>query len=178
MRYRARMALRDAGRAITTAISCAIAVLMVAARHARIGRVVVTSGVMLGMLGCSPAAVHPPETDYHRRDADKETCVYGRAADAAIAACERVLARPEPIEWPGAGDHRIRNAIVYGARGEAALALARRLVTVGRAQDAAAACRKARAYLERSTALWVDDSGQGSPAETTQLVERATTCPR
>jgi hypothetical protein len=141
-------------------------------------RVIATVGLTLTVIGCSPAAMHPPETNYDQSDPDREACLYGRGADAAIAACERIVARPEPVLWPGSGDHQIRAAIVYGARGEAALSLARRLITAGRPQDAALACRTARAYLERSAALWVDDSGQGSPSETTQLVKRATTCPR
>ena len=54
--------------------------------------VIATFGLTLALMACSPAALHPPETNYQQRDPDKEACLYG-SGDAAIAACERMLAK-------------------------------------------------------------------------------------
>jgi hypothetical protein len=85
-----------------------------------ISRVPWVALILTVVAGC--AAV-PPELDLRRRDAENEVCMRSSGAPA-IAACRVVLARSEPVKWPGYGG---TFALAYESRGHSALALASHL---------------------------------------------------
>jgi len=97
------------------------------------------------LAGC--AGTNPPELDFLKRDADAELCRRGTGA-SAIAACETVLARGEPVRWVG-GTGTYLTPLVFEARSASAFALAGHLDAAGRYADAVTACRKAEALLQR-----------------------------
>jgi tetratricopeptide (TPR) repeat protein len=93
----------------------------------------------VALSGC--AATNPPELDFRRGDADTSLCQKG-SGPAAIAACERAMSRPDPINWPGLSGTATA-AVVYAIRVDSALALGRHLSAAGREADAAAAVERA-----------------------------------
>ena len=80
-------------------------------------------------------------------DGDTALCTRG-SGHSAIAACERVLARPDPVKWIGLQSQLLAGR-VYRSRGEVALKLGDHLSAAGRERDALAASERAIQFLER-----------------------------
>ena len=126
-------------------------------------RVLIVS-VMLA--GC--AGINPPElaSDNVTSGGDPEhRLCQGGVGDGALAACARILARPDPDMLPSpTGSHHAMNAAVLETRGDAAVIQVRRLLEVQREAEARAVLAKAVSLYERAAALlvygWARDDPQ------------------
>lgn len=94
------------------------------------------------MGGC--AGMHPPELDAFGDDPDGAECTSGSAA-SAIAACERVLGRPDVHRWRGS----YVALLVYETRAHLAWHLARHLAAADRDSESLAAAVRSIELFER-----------------------------
>jgi tetratricopeptide (TPR) repeat protein len=78
-------------------------------------------------------------------DDDLHQCAYG-SRTVAIAACERILARPEVHRWPGSISYA---SIAYWARANSAWYLARHLAADGRSEESLAAALRSIELFQR-----------------------------
>ena len=102
-------------------------------------------GLALGAIltgGC--ASINPPELD-GASDDDQRRCVHD-PRPAAIAACERILARPDVSRWPGAVSFA---STAYWVRASVAWHLARHLAADDRSEEALAAALRSIELYER-----------------------------
>jgi len=106
------------------------------------------------LTGC--ASANPPELSRYG-DADTTLCQKG-SGSAAIAACERVMSRPEPTSWPGPTGTAL-TSVTYMIRTDSALALGRHLLAAAREADAAAAIERAVGFAREGVRV-----GSSSPA--------------
>jgi len=86
-----------------------------------------------------------PEEVKQSRDDDLRLCA-SRSRSVAIAACERVLARPDVERWPGSISYA---ATAYWARANSAWHLARHLAGDGRNEESLAAALRSVELFER-----------------------------
>ena len=91
--------------------------------------------------GC--AGLHLPDGD--ASDEEQRRCIQAPRT-AAIAACERILARPDPPGWYGP----LAATTVHYARGHTAWYLSRHLAADGRSEESLAAALRSIALFEQS----------------------------
>jgi hypothetical protein len=97
--------------------------------------------------GC--ASLSPREVDFRRGpDLDGRRCQYNSAL-VALAACERVLSRPDPVVMPGMVGTNLA-ALAYDLRVGSALDLRRHLKAAGREAEMAAAVERAAALARKA----------------------------